>query len=90
MRHGNPFKGHAAVSVDEIPDLLRKLHTELQRTQSLDPESRRLLSVLLHDFSKFDSHVFTARDLAVRFEAEHPGIAAALRQLVDVFNKAGV
>jgi len=78
------------MSTGDVPELLRRLHTELQRTQSLDPESRRLMAVLLHDFSKFESHVFTARELAVRFEAEHPGIAAALRQLVDAFGKAGV
>jgi len=78
------------MSTGDVPNLLRRLHSELQRTQSLDPESRRLISVLLNDFSKFESHVYTAGELAVRFEVDHPGIASMLRQLVDAFGKAGV
>jgi hypothetical protein len=78
------------VGSEELPELLRKLHAELERAKTLDQESRDLLGVLARDLAKFESHVSTARGFAVRFEAEHPGVAAALRQVADALAKAGI
>jgi hypothetical protein len=74
----------------ELPDLLRRLHAELGRATTLDDESRELLAVLARDLQKFESHMSSARGFAVRFEAEHPEVAATLRQIADVFGKAGI
>ncbi len=74
----------------DIPALVRRLHDELQRASTLDEESRQLLAVLARDMEKFDTQMSSARGFAVRFEAEHPEIAATLRQLADVFGKAGI
>lgn len=78
-----------AMSSEDLPALLRKLHVELERATTLDPESRELLDVLAHDLTRFESHMSTARTLAVRFEAEHPDVAGTLRQLTDALAKAG-
>jgi Domain of unknown function (DUF4404) len=75
---------------NELPDLLRRLHAELERASTLDDESRRLLGVLSQDLQKFESHMSSARGFAVRFEAEHPEVAATLRQIADIFGKAGI
>jgi hypothetical protein len=74
----------------ELPALLRRLHAELERASTLDDESRELLGVLSRDLQKFESHMSSARGFAVRFEAEHPDVAATLRQIADVFGKAGI
>ena len=75
---------------NELPELLRRLHTELERASTLDPESRELLTVLARDLHKFDAHRASASEFAVRFEAEHPDVAATLRQIADLFGKAGI
>ena len=78
------------MSSTELPDLLRRLHAELESADSLDEESRKLLKVLARDLQKFESHVSATRSFAVHFEAEHPGLAAILRQIADAFGKAGI
>ena len=75
---------------DELPTLLRRLHTELERATALDDESRELLTVLARDLQKFESHRSSAGEYAVRFEAEHRVFAATLRQIADLFGKAGI
>jgi hypothetical protein len=74
----------------ELTALLRRLHEALARTTTLDDESRQMLGVLAQDLQKFESHMSSARGFAVRFEAEHPEVAATLRQIADVFGKAGI
>lgn len=73
-----------------LPDLLRQLHAELDRAPSLDAESRELLAVLARDLQRLEQHRSSAGDFAVRFEAEHPGVAATLREIADLFAKAGI
>ncbi|MCU0758423.1 MAG: DUF4404 family protein [Steroidobacteraceae bacterium] len=74
----------------ELPDLLRRLHAELERATHLDAESRELLGVLARDLQRFEAHRASASEYAVRFEAEHPDVAATLRQIADLFGKAGI
>jgi hypothetical protein len=78
------------MSESRLPELLRALHAELEHAKSLDPESRELLRVLAHDLARFEEQTSSTRDLAVRFEAEHPALAAALRQIADTLAKAGI
>jgi dihydrofolate reductase len=82
--------GGSIMPKEDLPDLLRRLHLELQNAPTLDAESRELLSVVARDLEKFATHVSTARELAVRFEVDHPELSGALRQLADTFAKAGI
>ncbi len=75
---------------DDLPSLLRRLHAELERANTLDDESRALLKVLARDLQRFEMHLSSTRGFAVRFEAEHPDMAAILRQIADMFGKAGI
>lgn len=79
---------------DRLNALLTDLHRELGRANTLDDESRRLLAMVLSDIEKLGIATTATPGglelLAVRFEAEHPSVAAALRQVGDVLGKAGI
>ncbi len=86
----------------ELRDRLVSLHQALSTTQSPDPQARELLGVLQNDITRLldatpgaslDDHRSLAERLdasAVNFEAEHPALGAALRQVVDILAKAGI
>lgn len=88
------------MSSQDLQTLLRQLHAELGRADALDPESRRLLDVVVDDIRRVGAdeppstttHATPGglEELAVRFEADHPSTAAALRRLADVLGKAGI
>lgn len=88
------------MSSQDLQTLLRELHAELGRAETLDPESRRLLDVVVDDIRRVGSDASPAsatnatpgglEELAVRFEADHPATAVALRRLADVLAKAGI
>lgn len=85
---------------DELQALLKSLQRELGDARSLDPESRRLLGDVMGDIGRAlqtsaapaDAGPVSDRldDLAVRFEADHPALAGAMRQLIDALAKAGI
>lgn len=85
---------------DQLQELLKSLQRELADARSLDDESRRLLGAVMGDISRTlqASAAPTAAapvsdrlgDLAVRFEADHPALAGAMRQLIDALAKAGI
>ncbi len=87
----------------ELHELLNRLHAELGRTTALDDESRRLLGLVAEDVRRLGARDAMANEhehapptpggleaLAVRFEADHPAAAAALRQVADLLGKAGI
>jgi len=85
----------------QLKDQLAALHAELARTQSADdPELRQQLIVLLGDITRLlgkpatagegDSLIENLDSLAVQFEAEHPALGHAIRQVVDALGKAGI
>jgi len=93
------------VSEDEVTSDLRtqleSLQSSLARADSLDPESRALLIELLPEITRLlgkttatneEVHPLTEplEALAVRFEADHPALGNALRQVVDALAKAGI
>ena len=82
------------MSSDQLNLLLKRLHEELARAASLDGESRRLLGVVVSDIEKLGLSTPTTpggiETLAVRFEADHPAVAATLRQVGDLLGKAGI
>jgi hypothetical protein len=85
----------------QLKDQLAALHAELVRTRSVeDPELRQQLIVLLGDITRLLGKPTTAGEhnslieqldaLAVRFEADHPALGTAIRQVVDALAKAGI
>lgn len=81
----------------ELHRLLSQLHAELQKAEALDAESRAMLGTLARDIGAVtgesggvETHAPALERLAVRFEADHPALAAALRQVVDALGKAGI
>lgn len=91
-RHNAPMEPR------KLRQLLAELHQELQAAQSIDPDSRRLLEQLLEDIRPIIGQgraaagfpVGELREAALRLEAEHPRLAAALGQLGDALAKLGI
>ena len=84
----------------ELRAQLESLRASLSRAKSIDTESRAVLIELLPEITRLlgttdtpaDVHPFIEplEALAVRFEADHPALGNALRQLVDALAKAGI
>lgn len=78
--------------------LLEELHRELSSAQSVDPASRKLLEQLRADIGKLTAPgqapsaqpAGQLREAALRLEAEHPKLAAALGQVGDALAKLGI
>jgi hypothetical protein len=90
---------------ESLQELLARVQERLAGSGTLDGESRRLLGRLMHDIEGALSggtgaagtsgqaaalHGPRLKTLAVRFEAGHPELAEALRELVDALGKAGI
>jgi hypothetical protein len=84
---------------EALKKTLAVLHRDLSRAPKLEEQSRELLRQLLRDAEGLppsspavapieERHRLEA--LAVGFEAEHPDLAASLRQLMDLLVKAGM
>lgn len=91
------------MSEDSLRDLLAQVHAKLADAGSVDAESRSLLVTLARDIERTLAPAASTAPtpparlndsrleaLAVRFEAEHPGLARTLRQLIDTLGKAGI
>jgi hypothetical protein len=86
--------------MSELQHTLRNLHEELSGAQRLDPEDRAMLETLLGDIQRVleDSrgsaapaeHGDALEGAAVRLEAGHPGVAGAIRAVLDALGKAGI
>jgi len=90
---------------ESLRELLARLHQQLGASgRTLDGESRELLTTVMRDIERAlepagqsieDSGAAAAHSprlesLAVRFEAGHPALAEALRELIDALVKAGI
>jgi hypothetical protein len=78
-----------------LRDHLTQLRAELVASGSIDPETRVLLDDIARDIERLSespgaSPAARLEGIAVRFEADHPAIAANIRRLVDLLGKAGV
>lgn len=86
------------MSHQDLRELLSQLHARLNSAQSLDADDRKLLSSALGDISKALARTPASNEpaqprleaLAVKFEADHPGLAKGLRELADLLGKAGI
>ncbi len=88
-------------SDESLHDLLARVHERLSQTASVDDESRRILATLVQDIGRTlgrgpgagpsaSGHVPRLESLAVRFEADHPGLAELLRQVIDALGRVGI
>lgn len=88
---------------ENLRELLAQLHARLGQADSLDEESRQLLTTLSHDIERAlgrpperATSEATApsrnslEEAAVQLEADHPALANIVRQLVDALGKAGI
>lgn len=84
---------------------LSQLHAELVRTPRADEASKQLLREVLSDIERLLSSPGAAppagsrtrlapqsrlESLAVEFEAEHPSLAASLREFIALLARAGL
>ncbi len=76
---------------ESLRELLARVHERLSASGgSLDAESRQLLGTVMRDIERALAQSPRLESLAVKFEAGHPGLAEALRQLIDALGKAGI
>jgi len=87
--------------MSELQQTLRRLHDELRQGRPLAPDDRSLLETALADIQAAlhaegepdvspSEHGETLESAAVRLEAEHPGVATAIRAVLDALGKAGI
>ena len=81
---------------------LAKLHEDLKGARELDPQSRQLLAEVLGDIQRLmaaqggaarppsPSLADRLENIVVRFEADHPTLAASSRRLIDLLGTAGL
>lgn len=78
---------------------LQALHQQLRDTAIVDAETRQWLLILLADITRLldpdaesaeGSPVAALDTLAARFDADHPALSTAMRQLIDALGKAGI
>ena len=87
---------------DTLRGHLTALHEELRDARQIDPRSSALLTEVLKDIQRIlDANHENARTagipladrlekVAVQFEADHPGLAASSRRLIDLLGKVGL
>jgi hypothetical protein len=99
------LEGHETnrMKTKHLHETLQQLHEELASTESVDPQSEKLLRELLADISALlatsgtastdDGHTgYAARltDASKRFENDHPGLVAAIGRVADALSRSGV
>jgi hypothetical protein len=88
---------------DELLTTLQKLHDELDATDDVDDETRRMLEVVTTDIrGVLDNETQAAadetsesvserlRETVSKFEARHPQIAGILQRLTDGLSNMGI
>jgi len=95
-------KGH--VTDEKLRELLGRLRERLSGAKSLDPETRNVLTSVAHDIDSTlgkegaaagagaagKTHAPRLESLAVRFEADHPGLAEVIREVIDALVRGGI
>lgn len=84
----------------DLQRTLRDLHTELGSADRLSADDRALLETVLADIRRVleasaaapatGEHGDALEGAAVRLEAGHPGLAGAIRSVLDALGKAGI
>jgi hypothetical protein len=89
-------------SEESLRELLARVHARLSEA-AVDAESRKLLAALVRDIDRAlgrggtrgaagaaGSHAPRLESLAVRFEADHPGLAEVIREVIDALVRGGI
>jgi hypothetical protein len=92
------YEGGSAMTDQKLRELLEQLHAELARTESVDEKGREMLAHLSADIQKLlepsgtsqSSLLAQVQDAIDHFEVEHPAITAALSQMLNTLNNAGI
>lgn len=88
------------MSEQKLRDLLARLHTELENTDTVDPETLDLVRELDVDINRLvesgsdaddlDNVTDRARSVQTRFALEHPAAEQFLREIIDTLAKVGI
>ena len=84
-----------------LVETLKQLHVELSQAQRVDPETLGLLETLTDDIERvLENHpdetlaaaepTSRLRDLLLKFEADHPELAAAVGKVADGLAAMGI
>lgn len=83
-----------------LRELLARVRERLSHARSLDPDSRQHLSAVVSDIDQAlgqggardaaTAHAPRLESLAVRFEADHPGLAEVIREVIDALVRVGI
>ena len=87
---------------EKLRERLKELHTELQKTASVDDETRELLEGLMEDTRHLMEHEgeeLTERhhslnerllEALARFESTHPDLAYVMARVIDTLSGLGI
>jgi hypothetical protein len=82
---------------ESLEVLLARIHERLNEAGSVDAGSREMLTQVMGDIERAlaqqeapAANTSRLEALAVRFEADHPALAATLRRLVDLLSEVGI
>lgn len=85
---------------NQLKSLLGQLHGILDKTEELDPETRKMVAALDEDINRLlntedesndvDTIMEAAQSLEADFGAEHPVAARFLREIIDMLAKVGI
>jgi hypothetical protein len=88
---------------EELRKMLEELHQRIERTDSVDEKGRELLSHLSVDIRNLlertgheerlrgnEWEIGRLEESVRHFEVSHPGLTAALSQLLNILNNAGI
>jgi len=86
--------------MSDLQQTLRSLHDELGRARQLGPDDRAMLETVLGDIRRVlaspgpseipAEHGDALEATAIKLEAGHPGVAGAIRAVLDALAKAGI
>jgi len=90
-------------SEEGLRELLARVRERLSRAKSVDADSRKVLSGVVQDIDHAlgedgasgavgaaGTHAPRLESLAVRFEADHPGLAEVIREVIDTLVRGGI
>jgi Domain of unknown function (DUF4404) len=87
-------------SEKRLRELLARVRERLGQARSVDADSRKRLSGLVSDIDQAlgegetageaRKHAPRLESLAVRFEADHPGLAEVIREVIDTLVRGGI